>query len=285
MLLRSFLAVGGLLLALPTSHGLAIWGRRDSVKESTAYGQCGGDKYRGPTQCPSDFTCTEVTAHYLQCLPLASLQPRCTVKLYDQCGETHGCCAEGTRCAEIHPSYSYCEPVHDTSTASTQQTTTPHKASLASLSPSASPITSKRHSKTRISNSTFNSTAETPTTAATSGESTLSSSTSFSPSSASTSTTTLPILDFMPWHVGIPAPPSLPFPSAVSATFDPSSKPLSPPASGSSASATTTSPPRIFVPLPINDFTPPQLPSSSTRSRKRRFWDFAPGSEVTLPNY
>lgn len=35
----------------------------------TAYGQCGGQNYNGPTQCTSGWTCVYSNPYYSQCLP------------------------------------------------------------------------------------------------------------------------------------------------------------------------------------------------------------------------
>lgn len=69
------------------------------------YGQCGGGKYSGPTECASGSKCYTRDASYSQCLPLVQ-------QAYGQCaGNSYfgtNVCAQGSSCKKLRSDYSQC---------------------------------------------------------------------------------------------------------------------------------------------------------------------------------
>lgn len=50
----------------------------NSIAQSPAWGQCGGDGYTGPTSCVSGSFCEMVNPYYSQCIPGPSCPSRCS---------------------------------------------------------------------------------------------------------------------------------------------------------------------------------------------------------------
>lgn len=76
---------------------------RDATQQ--VYGQCGGGKYKGPTECASGSKCYRRDDSYSQCLPLVQ-------QAYGQCGGNSyfgtNACAEGSECKQLRPDYKQC---------------------------------------------------------------------------------------------------------------------------------------------------------------------------------
>jgi hypothetical protein len=78
---------------------------RDATQQ--VYGQCGGGKYSGPTNCAGGSKCYRRDDSYSQCLPLVQ-------QAYGQCaGNSYfgtNACAPGSECKKLRADYSQCIP-------------------------------------------------------------------------------------------------------------------------------------------------------------------------------